>query len=65
MVNYYIVCRFGEGRRNDLKNYETIKIVSVFSSLLLAIFSVCVLKLDKICLLLVLVQLTLQVESPF
>jgi hypothetical protein len=48
MVNYeyYIVCRFDDGRQNDLKNYQTIKIFSMFSSVLLAIFSVCVLELD-------------------
>jgi len=49
MVNYeyYIVCRSDDGRQNDLKNYQT-KIFSMFSSVLLAIFSVCVLELDKI-----------------
>jgi len=48
MVNCYIVCRFDDGRRNDLKNYRTIKVFSMFSSFLLAIFSVCVLEMEKV-----------------
>jgi hypothetical protein len=47
MVNYYIVCRFDDGRRNDLKNYRIIKIFSMFSSLCWPYFQ-CVLDLHKI-----------------
>jgi len=44
----YIVCRFYDGKLNDLKNHQKKQIFSKFISLMLAIFSVCVLEFDKI-----------------